>query len=896
MNCPTERIQIFAVSVSRWAIGSIFLYGRNGRRVDKAGIASDFYAAVMREILDVWRKPRLLVLASYTAAVYAAVLIPFKYGLPLVPGATEIRPGVAVLLLCGLLFGPAAAWGGAFGNLIGDFFGGTLGVGSIFGFVGNFLLAYLPWRAWEIMRGGSPAPKARWRWWLKYMVASLLGAGACAAFIAWGLDLAVRLPFFVLGDIIFFNNALMFLVLAPLLLGLLVPRMQAWGFTYRQLEPEKSRPGPLSVAGLALTIFSTALLMAGGNLLSHPGWMEAAAEWFSLPGWVSKYPPAALFPLIVVLLAGTVLMALGGEKAPAQEAISDEKKVYATPVRGVRAERLRFRYAASERYALNGVDLEAGEGELVVIMGKTGAGKTTLARCITGAAPHFYPGEFSGSVAVGDCRPSGSGPAENAHCVGMVFEDFESQLFSTNATLELAFGPENLGMNPRRIRRMVDSSFEVVGLGDFKERDPASLSGGEKQRLATAAVLAMNPPVIILDEPTTDLDPVGKQELFGVMRKLRERGKTVILIEHEASAAEMADRVMIMEGGSIVENGPPVRMLQKAELLEDAGVRPPDSARLFGALFDEQAPMPDVESAAARLAERGWKLNEDRYLGVVKKETARAAKYGDEILRVENLEHTYPAGSRALRGVSLGIKRGEFVALLGHNGSGKTTLAKHLNGLLKPTYGRVYLEGEPVSGRPLNSVARRVGYVFQNPDHQIFSATVRDEVSFAPTNFGFSEAEVEGRVADALEATGLTGYEDLDPFHLTRGERQRVAVAGVLAGAPDVIVLDEPTTGLDLKEQRSIMELLRRLNEEGHTIIIITHTVWVAAEYAHRTVLMSAGSVLADDSTRVVMGLEEPLEKARVRPPQITEIGLRAFGKVFLSVEEMVECLEAGRS
>ncbi len=851
----------------------------------------------MREIFDVWRKPRLLVLASYTAAVYAAVLIPFKYGLPLVPGATEIRPGVAVLLLCGYLFGPAAAWGGAFGNLIGDFFGGTLGVGSIFGFVGNFLLAYLPWRAWEIMRGGSHVPKVQWRWWLRYLVAALLGATACAVFIAWGLDLAVNLPFFVLGDIIFFNNTLMFVVLAPLLLALLAPRMQAWGFTYRQIEPARRHPGPLSMLGLALTIFSTALLMVGGNLLSHPAWMEVTAKWFSLPESDINLRPAFLSPLIVILLAGTVLMALGEEKAEAEETAATTGGGEApSTVRGVKMSGVRFKYEGAERYAVDGVDLEVGEGEFVVIMGKTGAGKTTLARCITGAAPHFYPGEYSGSVAVENCNPSETGPAANAHCVSMVFEDFESQLFSTNATLEVAFGPENLGMKPDDIRKTVDSSFGDVGLEIFRDRDPSSLSGGEKQRLSTAAVLAMNPPVIILDEPTTDLDPVGKSELFAVMRRLRERSKTVILIEHEALAAEMADRVVIMDSGSITESGPSVTMLGRVELLEESGVRPHDSAKLFKALDDEGEPPLDTESASEKLTGRGWKVNESKYAKLLEKESGRATAYGEEILRLEKLGHTYPAGNRALEGISLGIGKGEFLALLGHNGSGKTTLAKHLNGLLNPTLGQVYLAGEPVAGQPLNAVARRVGYVFQNPDHQIFSATVRDEVSFAPTNFGLSEAEIEKRVADALEATGLTGYEERDPFHLTKGERQRVAVAGVLAGAPEVIILDEPTTGLDLKEQRSIMELLKRLNGEGHTIIIITHTVWVAAEYAHRTVLMSGGSVLSDGPTRRVMGLKEPLDAARVRPPQVTDIGLRAFGKVFLSVEEMAECLEVGSS
>jgi len=895
---------------------------------------------IMKEIFNVWKKPRLLVLASYTAAVYAAVVIPFKYGLPLIPGATEIRPGVAVLFLCGFLFGPAAAWGGAFGNLLGDFFGATLGVSSIFGFVGNFLLAYLPYRAWEVMRGGRALPEMepfRWmryiltmalwrfryfwadlkskkvlpqkpvkpaplkwrsdvivplRWWFRYVLAIALGSGACAGIIAWGLDLAVRLPFFILGTIIFFNNMLMGLVLAPLLLLLIVPRMEAWGFTYKQMESSRLEPGMIARFGLISVVAATAFLMVGGHLFSRKVWIEMVAGWFSMPEWLSSYPPGALAPVVLVLLLGTVLLGSGNVSEVEPESDPHEKEISPQEVEGAVLEDVSFSYTGADSRALDGVSLSIGRGEFVAVMGKTGAGKTTLARCLTGAVPHFYSGDLSGTVMIEGGDPAGSGPAENAHCVGMVFEDFESQLFSTKVSLEVIFGPENLGMRRNRIIDALSSSLCQTGLEGFEDRDPASLSGGEKQRLAVAATLAMDSQMLILDEPTTDLDPLGKRELFDVLDKLGN-GKTLMIIEHEAEAAADADRVVLMKDGRIDTTGGPEDILRRPGLLEEHGVRPYDSVKLLDAVGESNPPL-DTKAAVAKLSEVGVDIDKGKYSNLLEEEKRRENSYGEKIIHVEGVHYVYPGGNEALRGVDFAVRKGEFIALLGHNGSGKTTLAKHLNGLLEPTSGGVLLDGKPIGDLPLSKVAQRVGYVFQNPDHQIFSATVAEEVAFAPTNFGLTPTEVQRRVEASLEATGLVGRENFDPFHMTKGERQRVAIAGVLAGAPEVIILDEPTTGLDLDEQKSVMELLKRLNREGHTVIIITHAVWVAAEYAHRTVLMTGGRILADGPTRRVFGMEEELIETRVVPPQVTQIGRRAFGEVFLGVDEMLGCIKRG--
>jgi energy-coupling factor transport system ATP-binding protein len=261
------------------------------------------------------------------------------------------------------------------------------------------------------------------------------------------------------------------------------------------------------------------------------------------------------------------------------------------------------------------------------------------------------------------------------------------------------------------------------------------------------------------------------------------------------------------------------------------------------------------------------------------------------VIEVEGLTHRYPNGVVALEGVDLTVRRGEFLAVLGQNGSGKTTLVKHFNGLLKPTEGTALVGGEETAKQGLRRLGQTVGYVFQNPDHQIFSDTVFDEVAFGPKIRDMDEEEIKERVEEALAAVSLDGRGDEDPFGLTKGERQRVAVASVLAVRPEVLILDEPTTGLDYAEQHSMMDLVRNLNEAGSTIIAVTHTMWVVAEYAHRAVVIRDGRVAMQGTVREVFAEEDELREASLRPPHIVSFG-NALGYPVLSVEEMLKVTE----
>jgi cobalt transport protein ATP-binding subunit len=559
----------------------------------------------------------------------------------------------------------------------------------------------------------------------------------------------------------------------------------------------------------------------------------------------------------------------------------------------VSIEGLAYRYRGQQKPALKGVDLEVAEGEFVVIMGPSGAGKSTLCVSLNGLIPHFFKGKMEGEVRVGGRSTREGKVGEFAQEVGLVFQDFEAQLFSTNVALEVAFGPENFRVERQEMIERVERVLGQVRLEGFEDRTPATLSGGQKQRLAIASVLAIEPRILCLDEPTTDLDPVGKLGIFEIAEDLKDRDDvTLIVVEHETEETLDADRIIVLRDGEIVADRPAREVLRDIQLLEESSVMPLQVTRFFHemGLWQGQLPLTPQEGVA-EFRRRGWQVNPDRHGRLVEADRKREEGYGEPVIEVEGLTHRYPNGVVALEGVDLTVRKGEFLAVLGQNGSGKTTLVKHFNGLLKPTEGTVRVDGEETTEQGLRGLGQMVGYVFQNPDHQIFSDTVSDEVAFGPKIRGMEEGEIRERVEEALAAVGLEGRGDEDPFGLTKGERQRVAVASVLAVRPEVLILDEPTTGLDYAEQRSMMDLVKSLNEAGSTIIVVTHTMWVVAEYAHRAVVVRDGRISLQGTVREVFTEEDELHDAALRPPHIVSLG-NALGYPVLSVEDMIEVTE----
>src|SRR5215208_4384460 len=556
---------------------------------------------------------------------------------------------------------------------------------------------------------------------------------------------------------------------------------------------------------------------------------------------------------------------------------------------------LGYRYRGQQKPALDGVDLEVAEGEFVVVMGPSGAGKSTLCVSLNGLIPHFFRGRMEGEVRVGGRSTREGRVGEFAQEVGLVFQDFEAQLFSTNVALEVAFGPENFKVERTEMIERVERVLGQVRLEGFEKRTPATLSGGQKQRLAIASVLAIEPRILCLDEPTTDLDPIGKLGIFEIAEDLKDRDDvTLIVVEHETEETLDADRIIVLREGKIVADRPAREVLRDVALLQESNVMPLQVTRFFHemGLWQGQLPL-TPEDGVAEFKRRGWRMSPERHEELVEADRKREEGYGEPVIEVEGLTHRYPNGVVALEGVDLTVRQGEFLAVLGQNGSGKTTLVKHFNGLLKPTEGTVRVGGEETVEQGLRQLGQTVGYVFQNPDHQIFSDTIFDEVAFGPKIREMEENEIENRVSEALAAVGLEGRGGEDPFTLTKGERQRVAVASVLAVRPEVLILDEPTTGLDYAEQKRMMELVERLNEEGSTIIVVTHTMWVVAEYAHRSVVVRDGQVTLRGTVREVFAEEEELRDASLRPPHIVSFS-NSLEVPVLSVEEMLRVTEGG--
>lgn len=574
----------------------------------------------------------------------------------------------------------------------------------------------------------------------------------------------------------------------------------------------------------------------------------------------------------------------------------------------VAVEGLSFAYDGASRKALGELRLIQTAGEMVGVMGASGAGKSTLAKCLNRIVPDLEGGEFTGIVRIAGRSIAGSRVHEVAAEVGMVFQDFESQLFSTNVAHEVAFALEQIGMGREEMSRRIGPALEAVGLAGFEHRDPTSLSGGQKQRLAIAAVLALRPRVVVLDEPTTDLDPEGRTEVFALIRRMREQGLSLVVIEHEAEELRLCDRIILLHEGSVMADAPPSVVMTQPELLERCGVHPPDLNRLLH-LLGINDHVNDIDHAEREIRRRFPNAPrvpiQDRVVAATEASTPPtpaestptlaapvSAESDDDaaLVRVEHVEFSYPGGPRVVDDVSLTIAPREFVAIIGQNGSGKTTLAKLVVGLLKPLSGRVMLDGRDRSTLRAAETARHIGYVFQNPDHQIFAATVEEEVAFGPRNFGLDPEEIERRCVEVLSAVGLENERQSDPFLLGKGQRQRLAVASVLALSPKLLILDEPTTGLDYREQRRMMELVADLNRSGVAIVMITHTPRLVAEYARRVVMMRDGRKVYDGGVREFFARDEMLAASSFRAREVTSLS-RRFGTLALTPEEFAAWL-----
>jgi energy-coupling factor transport system ATP-binding protein len=562
----------------------------------------------------------------------------------------------------------------------------------------------------------------------------------------------------------------------------------------------------------------------------------------------------------------------------------------------IRVRDLWWRYELGQDWALKGIDLTVRRGEFLVIVGPSGAGKSTLCLTLCGMIPHFSRGYYKGEVMIIGRETRKMKLSEITRKVGIVFQDPDTQFVTMSVEDEIAFPLENHGVPRQEMIERVKRTMEITRIIELKDKYPHELSGGQKQRVAIASILALEPEIIILDEPTSDLDPVGKSEVFSMLAELKRAGRTIILVEHNTEeAAKYADRVVLLRDGKIIMEGPPRKVFEEVESIKSAGVYPPQVTELAYTLSTRYGVRRELPITLEECLEWLRELNA-RIVTPNRLERSPTGVKGESIISLKDVSYSYPDGTAALRDVTLEFARGEFTAIIGQNGSGKTTLVKHIVGLLRPTVGEVRIFGKKTSEMSIKEIATKVGYVYQNPDHQLFCQTVYEECAYGLRNLGLSEPEIRRRVSEILGRVGLQGLEKVDTFLLGKGQRQRLAIASTLVMNPEVIIVDEPTTGQDMSQSTSIMELLASLHREGRTVLIVTHNMRLVAEYAERVVVMQAGRVVLDGDVRTVFSQVEKLREALITPPQITQLGQLLSGDSVtpLTVEEMADMIRLG--
>jgi energy-coupling factor transporter ATP-binding protein EcfA2 len=534
---------------------------------------------------------------------------------------------------------------------------------------------------------------------------------------------------------------------------------------------------------------------------------------------------------------------------------------------------LSYRYRDAKELALDGVSLRVCSGEFVVITGPSGCGKSTLSRCLNGLIPHASDGTYRGTVFIKGMDVRECDVSDLSPHIGMVFQDPENQLLANTVEMEIAFGPENLGLKPEETLGRVDWALSVVGIEDMRNRLIDELSGGEKQRVAIAASMAMKPDILVLDEPTSEIDPRGAHSLIETLKALNDReGLTIMLIEHRIERLLGAmGRLVVMDKGRIVHDGPPEEVFRND--LDAMGVYMPPLVR-----FSQRFGLPYVGSVSDIRAEGAWTADIREC----------AACGSDVIASLRDVRYRYPGVKRdALNGVSLDFHRGEITAIMGGNGSGKTTLVKHLNGLLKPSKGQVLLNGRDIGRTTVAENARTIGFVLQNVNHQLFEETVLDELIFGPMNMGFAADDARRRARSVAESLNLDDQMlSSSPMQLSGGQKQRVAIASALTPGPEVIVLDEPTLGLNHGLKEKLAVTLRRMKGENKAVILVTHDTEFAVTTADRIVLMSRGTVIADGKTRDILTSDQ-IAGAALHLPQASEIGKRLGVSGILTIEEL---------
>ncbi len=547
----------------------------------------------------------------------------------------------------------------------------------------------------------------------------------------------------------------------------------------------------------------------------------------------------------------------------------------------IQVERVRFEYDRNTVFALmavKDVTLDIPKGEHIAILGRNGSGKSTLARLLNGLeVPDVgrvlvLGRDTSDDAAVWDIR----------RACGMVFQNPDNQIVGTTVEEDVAFGPENIGMPRAEMRLAVDQALDYVGLSDYATKEPHLLSGGQKQKLAIAGILAMQPQCLILDEATSMLDPVSRMDFIRLVTQLvSENRLTVVNITHNMEEALLADRVLVLSEGKAILEGTPAEIFDHPEQIRAEGLDVPAHIEIAHQLAQMAGvPLRPLEASSPREAALAIMrvLTEAKPFAAPTSRQQDASRAfsrteDDVVIDVAHLSHTYtpdtPFATESLHDVTFSLYAGELLGVVGHSGSGKSTLIQHLNGLIRPKAGIINVLGlDPAVNADIRKIRQRVALLFQYPEHQLFEETVFADIAFGPRKMGLDSHEVEQRVQEAARIVGLTAADlERSPFELSGGQRRRAAIAGVLSMKPDILVLDEPAAGLDPAGRDEILGYVAGLREQGITILLVSHSMDDIARLADRILVLSEGRAICAGTPAEVFGRPEEMAAAGLLPP-----------------------------
>ena len=534
---------------------------------------------------------------------------------------------------------------------------------------------------------------------------------------------------------------------------------------------------------------------------------------------------------------------------------------------------LSFRYHTRPELAIHDVSFELMPGEVLLVAGSSGCGKTTLARCINGLIPRSYRGDLSGEVLLHGQEVSDISLVEISQTIGTLLQDPERQIVATNVFSEIAFGPENLGLPREDILARIEEVIARLNMDHLRHRDTFTLSGGEKQKVALAGLLAMRPSILLLDEPLASLDPVSAYEALNIFRRLADEGTTIVLIEHRVEDALQArpDRLLYMVEGEVRYLGP---------------------VDTLPSVINHH----EVKLPAKWVVERVRQSGEE---SKILRPPAPRRVSKSPLVVFEDVSFAYGEGPLVLHDINLEIHQGDLIAVLGPNGAGKSTLVKHTIGLLKPTRGRVAIDGKDTRKTTVAQNARSVGYVFQSPTHMLFAPTVDEELAFGPGNLGYKPEEIRKNVEESIAAVNLTGLEKYPPLGLSFGQQKRTTIAAVLAMHSKIMIMDEPTAGQDYANYTRFMETLcgvsmkggkSLLTENFAATLFITHDLDLAVTYANRVLLIGEGRIVADGSPEEVLRDFDLLTRCRIRPTSLLRLNCELYPKTqrFMPAESLV--------